>query len=330
MVHRFALPDLGEGVAEGTLVEWLVKPGDAVAADQPIAEVSTDKVDVQIPSPVQGTVAALCVEAGELVPVGTVLAEIKTETVGAARVDTLLGIDLASLPEDPKEAEPPSRTGAAKARTSTVAGRSGRATIARRLIEAAAVPTVTNVVEAEFEAVRAAGAPLLTVFAHATVTALREHPQLNAWGKPNGSTEQRDEVNLGVATQAPSGLVVPVVHDAQSLAAEQLGTAIAEVTAAAREGRARPEDLRGSTFTITSAGRLAGLFATPLLNLPEVAILGLYSLQQRAVVRDGAVVPRWMANLSITFDHRALDGMVAAQFMARLVELIESWREEPG
>jgi pyruvate/2-oxoglutarate dehydrogenase complex dihydrolipoamide acyltransferase (E2) component len=324
MVYRFALPDLGEGVAEGTLLAWLVEAGDAVAADQAIAEVGTDKVDVVIPSPVAGVVRSLCVDAGELVPVGTVLAEIATNAgaspdrdeaaaTGAERLASRLGVDVLG----PPAAAPPSPRGS-------------RVTIARRLTEAASVPTVTNVDAADFDAVHAAGQAPLPVVARATVVALGEHPELNSWGRPDGSRDQRSGVQLGVATQAPSGLVVPVVRDAEGLSAPALQTAISDVTSAAREGRALPNDLRGSTFTITSAGRRAGMLATPLLNLPEVAILGLYRVEQRVVVRDGAVVTRWMANLSVTFDHRAVDGAAAAAFLGRVIELIEAWHpDEP-
>ncbi len=341
MIYRFALPDLGEGVAEGEVIEWLVEPGQTVAADDPIAEVGTDKVDVEIPSPVTGVIAKLSVAAGQTVPVGTVLAEIATEDVpadgsspsapaaAAGNLATRLGVDLASMPT---RGSRPAATEVREARETGDGGQRRRTTIARRLTAAAAVPTVTNVWEVDFEAVIATGTRPLTAVAHASVVALGEQRTLNAWGEDDGSVREHEEVHLGIATQAPQGLVVPVVHDAQLMPAGELEAAIAAVTTAAREGRARPDELSGSTFTISSAGRLAGEFATPLLNLPEVAILGLYRVRPRAVVVDGEVAVRQMANLSIGFDHRAVDGLAAATFLARVGELVSGWSigEESG
>lgn len=198
-----------------------------------------------------------------------------------------------------------------------------RRMVAEHLTRAAEVPTVTNVSDADLTAVREAGAPPTAMTAWACVRALAEHPELNAWY--DGERLVRHErIDLGIATQTDQGLVVPVIRGAEAMDLGELTAQIEEVTGAARERRASPEMLRGSTFTVTSAGRLAGLFATPLLNVPEVAILGLYRIEPRPVVRDGEVVVREMANLSITFDHRVLDGHDAARFLARVIELLET------
>lgn len=203
-----------------------------------------------------------------------------------------------------------------------------RRTIARRLSEAAAVPTVTAVDAADFTDVRAAGIGLLAATAHACVLALKERPALNAWFRDE-RVIRHDDIHLGIATETSDGLVVPVVRDADERSLADLAHTIDELASAAREGRLGPSEMRGSTITITSAGRLAGEFATPLLNLPEVAIVGLYRVGPRPVVRDGEVVVREVGNLSITFDHRAADGRDAARLMARIVELIETtdWQD---
>jgi 2-oxoisovalerate dehydrogenase E2 component (dihydrolipoyl transacylase) len=202
---------------------------------------------------------------------------------------------------------------------------SPRRTIAARLTKAAAVPTVTNVDDVDLEAVLEAGASPLVALARAVVVALADHPKLNAFAEEGPALVPQDAVHLGIAAQTDRGLVVPVVRDAQDLDLDGLAETIADVTGRARDGRTRPEELRGSTFTITSAGKLAGLFSTPLLNLPEVAILGIYRVEPRPVVRDGEVVVRRMSNLSITFDHRVLDGMDAAVFLRRVSEILETW-----
>lgn len=367
MPFRFALPDLGEGVAEGEILRFLVAAGDEVAEDDPLVEVETDKAGVDIPSPVAGRVLAVHGAPGDVVPVGTVLVEIAvdgeepdpaapaasaasaasssaasssggvwplradpTPVAATPRVRQLareLGVDLAAV----TGTGPEGRASEADVRAAVPAGAPGaatgggpRRTIARRLTEAAAVPTVTNVDDCTFDAVRTAGVSPLVAVARACAVALGEHPRLNAWAV-DGELRPQPAVHLGVATQTDRGLVVPVVRDAADLGLDGLAAAIAAVTTAAREGRAAPEDLRGSTFTITSAGRQAGLFSTPLLNLPEVAILGLYRLEPRPVVREGAVAIATMANLSITFDHRVLDGLDAAAFLARVEELLETW-----
>ena len=373
--YRFALPDLGEGVAEGEILQWLVEPGQQVDEDDGLLEVETDKAGVEIPSPVSGVVRERHGEPGDVVAVGTVLVEIEVPdeagaddgggggggapydegaavaaglapspeaqeqapqsqgpkaTPAVRRVARELGVDLTGIDgsgpggrilEDDVRAE------ADGGRTPQPAGRAApsRRTIARRLTEAAAVPTVTNVDSVDMEAVTGAGIAPLTALARACVIALGEHPRLNGWCEDGLTLQVQDDVHLGIATQSEHGLVVPVVRDAGSLDLEQLGARIAEVAGAAREGRMQPGDLRGSTFTITSAGRLAGQFSTPLLNLPEVAILGLYRIEPRPAVRDGEVVVRSMSHLSITFDHRVLDGLDAARFLARVRELLEDW-----
>ncbi len=301
MIYRFALPDLGEGIAEGEILRWLVDQGQQVAEDDPLLEVETDKAGVEIPSPVAGSVVALHAEPGEVVSVGTVLVE----------------IDVADAPAPAAPVVQPQPS----APDAGVAQPGSRRTIARRLTEAAGIPTVTNVDVADFEAVREVGTPPLVAVARACVLALRDHPVLNAWS-PGGP---QDAVHLGIATQTDRGLVVPVVRDAGALDLDALAAAMADRTAAARDGRITPAGLRGSTFTITSAGRQAGLFSTPLLNLPEVAILGLYRIEPRPVVRDDRVAVRLQGNLSITFDHRALDGMDAAAFLGRVIEVLENW-----
>ena len=321
------------------MVEWLVAPGQQIAADEPIVEVSTDKADVVIPSPLAGTVVRLGVEAGRAVPVGTTLAEIEDGELadegdaapkpvalpGVRGLARRLGVDLTTVPPS----GPNGRVTEADVEAAAGGQEAGsRATIARRLTAAAAVPTVTNVDAADFEAVRAAGRSPLGAFTQAVVLALRDHPRLNAWRLEDGSVVESTDVHVGVATQTEKGLLVPVVRDAHLLAVDDLEVALATSSDEARTGRAHPDQLRGSTITVTSAGRQAGMFATPLLNLPEVAIVGLYRIEPRPVVRDDTVVVRRMANLSVTFDHRALDGMHAADFLARVIEIIERWPQD--
>ena len=123
-----------------------------------------------------------------------------------------------------------------------------------------------------------------------------------------------DRYDLGIAVQTEQGLVVPVVHGADRLSLDELDGEVRRLAEAAHAGALKPEELRGGTFTITSAGKAAGLFVTPLINHPEVAILGIHRIDERAVVRDGEVVARPVGNISVTFDHRVIDGKRAADF----------------
>lgn len=374
MRYRFALPDLGEGVAEGQVTEWLVAVGDTVEEDTMLLEVETDKATVEIPSPVAGTVISLGAEEGAVVAVGEVLLEFEVEgeaasstageeaapREGAASREQIapaaapageasaaqvlpavralardLGVDLVTVAGSGAGGRITATDvhGAADGGASgdeAAAAPAARRTIAARLTRAAAVPTVTNVDDVELEAVLTASVSPLVALARAVVVALGENPRLNAFAEDGPTLVPQPAIHLGVATQTERGLVVPVVRDAQALDVDGLAAAITDVAGRAREGRTSPDELRGSTFTITSAGKLAGLFSTPLLNLPEVAILGIYRVEPRPVVRDGELVVRRISNLSITFDHRVLDGMDAAVFLAQVSEILETWPPAAG
>ena len=133
-----------------------------------------------------------------------------------------------------------------------------------------------------------------------------------------------DRYDIGVAVQTEQGLVVPVVHGADGLSLDELDAEVKRLAEGAQAGTLKPEELRGGTFTVTSAGKAAGLFVTPLINHPEVAILGIHRIEERPVVRDGEVVVRRMGNVSVTFDHRVIDGKRAAEFGLAVIARLES------
>jgi pyruvate dehydrogenase E2 component (dihydrolipoamide acetyltransferase) len=165
--------------------------------------------------------------------------------------------------------------------------------------------------EADFGAVDVK--QLLPRVLQAVAAALKEYPELNA--RVDGSElVLLDRYDIGVAIQTEQGLVVPVVRGCDARSLDELDAEVRRLAAAAQAGKLAPEELRGGTFTVTSAGRSAGLFVTPLINHPEVAILGIHRIEDRAVVRDGEIVVRRMGNVSVTFDHRVIDGKRAADF----------------
>jgi pyruvate/2-oxoglutarate dehydrogenase complex dihydrolipoamide acyltransferase (E2) component len=341
MAYEFKLPDLGEGVREGEIARWLVEVGQEIAEDDPLVEIQTDKTTVEIPSPAAGQVARILVEEGELVPVGTPLVLIGSDadapepkriqvTPLVRRIASELDVSLDSIKgsgpggritEDDVRAAATPREGERREPLRGV-----RRQIAEHLARShKEVPAVTVVEECDFtelSAVRGERSYLPYVLA-AAVAGLKEFPELNA-------TLAGDEIvyweryDLGVAVQTEGGLVVPVLRGADEKSLDELEAESSRLAEGARAGTLKPEELRGSTFTLTSAGRLGGLFATPLVNHPEVAILGLHRIAERPVVRSGEVVVREVGWLSCTFDHRVVDGARASEFLLGVIARLES------
>jgi pyruvate dehydrogenase E2 component (dihydrolipoamide acetyltransferase) len=346
MAYEFKLPDLGEGLTEGEVARWLVSEGQDVAEDDPLVEIQTDKTTVEIPSPAAGKVAKILVGEGEVVPVGTVLVVIgdgaapaverpqastasQGERVRATplvrKVAQELGVDLAGVegsgPQGRITEDDVRRAAAGPAEGRREPLRGVRRLIAEHMARAHRdVPPVTWVEECDFTELDL-GLLLPTVL-KACAASLQEFPELN-------SRLERDEIvyldryDLGVAVQTDQGLVVPVVRDCDMRSVEELGDEVSRLADAAREGRLAPEELRGSTFTVTSAGKLGGLLQTPIVNYPEVAILSIGRIAERPVVREGEVVVREIGHVAVTFDHRVVDGARAAEFGLAVIRRIE-------
>jgi pyruvate/2-oxoglutarate dehydrogenase complex dihydrolipoamide acyltransferase (E2) component len=213
------------------------------------------------------------------------------------------------------------RAGAGPAEGTRVPVRGVRRLIVEQVTRAhREVPSVTFVEECDFT-----GTDLSTLVARslrAAAQALAEHPELNA-RLEGDEIVLLDRYDLGIAVQTDDGLVVPVVRACDTRSLEEIDADVRRLAEAARAGTLAPDELRGSTFTITSAGRLGGVFVTPLINHPEVAILGLHRIGPRPVVRDGEVVVREMGNVSVTFDHRVVDGLGAASFCLDVIARLE-------
>jgi len=345
--YTFRLPDLGEGVAEGEVARWLVREGDVVAEDQPLLEVQTDKATVEIPSPAAGPVARILVEPGVLVPVGTalvVIGDIDAEaapTAAAAparmqatpavrRLADELGVAIEALAGSGPGGRITEDDVRAGASGDTASGAGERLSPTRRAIADhltrahREVPAVTVVEECDFSALEEvrAGRSLLPLVLAAVVSGLRAVPELNATFV-GGELRRFERVDIGVAVQTERGLLVPVLRGADRLDRDACEAELTRLAEGARAGTLAPAELRGSTFTITSAGKLAGLFATPLVNHPEVGIFGLHRIGERPVVRDGAIVVRRIGLLSCTFDHRVVDGARAAAFLLHVVGQLE-------
>jgi pyruvate dehydrogenase E2 component (dihydrolipoamide acetyltransferase) len=353
VAYEFKLPDLGEGLTEGEIARWLVAEGQEVAEDDPLVEIQTDKTTVEIPSPAAGTVLRILVDEGEIAPVGAVLVVIGDKGEAAAgpesgrqapagtipvratplvrRIAQELSVDLASVrgsgadgritEDDVRAAAGP--TPATEGRRVPLRG------IRRRTVEHLStahreIPAVTFVEECDFTGVDLARLIALTLKAAALT--LKEFPELNA-RLEGEEIVYLDRYDLGLAVQTEAGLVVPVVRDCDSASLDELAAGAERLAEAARAGTLTPEELRGSTFTITSAGKLGGLFVTPLINHPEVAILGVHRIGERAVVRDGEIVVRRIGHVSVTFDHRVVDGARAAAFCLAVIGRLQEEHE---
>ena len=420
-IYEFKLPDIGEGVVEGEVVEWMVAVGDSIKEDDPILSVMTDKATVEIPSPVNGVVSKIIGEPGDILPVGEVCIEFEVDGDGnasskpAAKQEEVVKetpkVEKAAKPKpEPvavKAAEPVSapepvvRAAGTKALASPavrqrarqanidlqlvagsgpagrishgdldrhIAGGAGGATSfaplgsstktkltgteeikvigLRRKIADSMMASYSSIAHFSYfeevdvtaleelrqhlNATRPEGAPKLTYLPfimQALVKALRESPECNALYDDEANLVTRHQaIHLGIATQTDRGLYVPVVKHVEAMDIWQSAGEMIRVTSATREGKASADDLSGSTFTITSLGRLGGLGATPIINKPEVGILGVHNAKERAVVRNGQIVVRRMMNLSSSWDHRVVDGHDGAT----LVQRVKTYLENPA
>ena len=364
------MPQMGVSVAEGTLVKWHKAPGDWVEADELLLEISTDKIDTEVPAPASGRVGEIRVGEGATVEVGTVLATIETEALPApggeagprggaspetngvappltgpppaaappvspvvARLAAEHGIDLSALRGTGEggrvtKKDVLAHVAAAAPRTAGAPLSPMRRQIAEHMVRSLHTAAhCTSIAEVDMSGVDAArgGLSYLPWVAHALVGALREHPALNATLEGDLLTVH-EAVHLGVAVSlGDDGLIVPVVRDAHELTPEGIAERVAELAARARSGRLDHEEVGGGTFTITNPGRHGTLMATPIINQPQVAILDLEAVVRRPVVVGGdAVAIRPMAYLCLSWDHRALDGVMAARFLGAVKDRLEA------
>ena len=361
MAYEFKLPDLGEGLTEAEIARWLVAEGQSVEEDEPLVEVQTDKTTVEIPSPRAGTVLKILVEEGEIAPVGAVLVVIGEEgeqLIRAVERDTGAAAApaeplVAVVPPEPVDAVratpavrqlarelgvelvglhgtgPGGRILESNVRAAAGTGDGRRVPIRgirRAIVEQVSrahreIPAVTFVEECDFTDVDLS--LLVPLAIHASARALVERPELNA-RLERDDIVLHDRVDVGIAVQTDAGLVVPVVRACERLSVDAIAIEATRLAEGARAGTLAAEELRDSTFTVTSAGKLGGLLVTPLINYPEVAILGLHRIAERPVVSGGEIVVRRMGNVSVTFDHRAVDGVVAAAFCLEVIARLQS------
>ncbi len=398
MTHSVTMPALGESVSEGTVTRWLKNVGDSVAVDEALLEVSTDKVDTEIPSPVAGILLSIDVPVDTTVAVGARLAVIgesgqsSAPVVAAPVVAAIvqpsdayvtplvrklandLGVDLSQIKgtgiggrirrEDveslsrpvtaavstptfsPSTAPSTARTApslsASPLRGTTVTMSRLRKVIAARMVESLQVSAqLTTVVEVDvtkiarlrerskesFEAREGVKLSFLPFFAVAVCEALKQHPVLNSSVEGDQITYHGTE-HLGIAVDTERGLLVPVISNAGDLNMGGIARKISDLAARTRDNKVTPDELGGGTFTLTNTGSRGALFDTPIINQPQVAILGLGAIVKRPMVvraEDGGetIAIRSMVYLGLSYDHRVVDGADAARFLVTLKERLE-------
>jgi 2-oxoglutarate dehydrogenase E2 component (dihydrolipoamide succinyltransferase) len=401
MSTNIVVPELGESVVEARVAKWLKKQGDAVNAGEPLVELETEKIDLEVSADRAGVLAEIRHSEGADVKVGEVLAVLAESTNGASAQPTVPKVPaVPAVPAVPKGQVPKAVPGASEKKATPTAKNVAkahdvriesveststrvtkqdvlkaatpatpapaqvarppapspkppalaserserrermtkrRATIARRLVEAqhnAAMLTTFN--EVDMTAVMAlrerrkeaftkkfgVGVGIASFFVKAAIGALKAFPQINA-------EIQGDEIvyknfyDIGMAVGAEGGLVVPVIRDADRIGFADIELSIRDFAKRAQDGTLTLEDLKGGTFTITNGGVFGSLMSTPILNPPQVGILGLHKIADRAVAVNGQVVIRPMMYLALSYDHRIVDGREAVQFLVKIKDYIE-------
>ena len=404
MTIEVRVPTLGESVTEATVATWFKKPGDSVTADEMLCELETDKVTVEVPSPLSGTLQEIIAQEGETVGVDALLANINE--AGAAASPTAAtnappalekAAEKISAPatratdiEDAPSAKKAMAEAGLDRDAVTATGRDGRVmkddvaravatpaaafapvavataaapprapvpvddaareervkmtrlrqTIARRLKDsqnnAAMLTTYNEVDMTEVMALRREYKDLflkkhgiklgfMSFFTKACVQALREVPEVNA--EIDGTDiVYKNFVHMGIAAGTPTGLVVPVIRDTDSMSFADIEKAIAEKGARARDGKLSMAEMQGGTFTISNGGVYGSLMSSPILNPPQSGILGMHKIQDRPMAINGQVVIRPMMYLALSYDHRIVDGKGAVTFLVRVKETLEDPR----
>jgi 2-oxoglutarate dehydrogenase E2 component (dihydrolipoamide succinyltransferase) len=416
MAANVIMPQMGESIFEGTITKWLRKVGDSVERDEPLFEISTDKVDSEIPSPASGVLSEIRVKEGETVQINTVVAVINEEGRGTAPAPQPAGVNEESRePVSPSTVQPTAAQAEKAEESPSVrssplvrriakvenvdlselegSGLGGRITkkdilnylterqrvaevtrpmvqevaqdmaetIQRRADRTEVVPMspmrksiaehmvasrrisahVTTVFEVDlsrivqlknqhaqdFLAKEGIKLSYMPFFIRVVSEGLKEFPMINA-SVDDSNIVYRKEINVGVAVALDWGLIVPVIKNADEKSFLGLARAAVDLAERARKKRLTPEDVQNGTFTITNPGVFGSLLGTPIINQPQVAILCIGAITKRPVVINDAIAIRSMAYLTLTFDHRLIDGAIADQFMASIKAKLEGWEEK--
>ena len=376
MVYNFKLADIGEGIVEGEVSKWYVKVGDVVKENQPLVEIITEKVTVELPSPADGTITKIGPDAGKIVKVGEVIVviddgkedrdieesskdviEVEKEdiiieknkskkiiaTPAVKRLAREMGVDINRVAGTEKEGRITEKDVKlyskleVQSNEERIAFRGTRRTIAERLSESSNRVVqawimeeidMTNVTELKNKLKETSSEEIkltyMPFFVKAVIRSLKSSPRINA-----SLDEEKEDIvikkdyNIGIATDTEQGLLVPVIKRAQDKDITTIAKEIEKLSREAKEGELELEDTQGGTFTITNIGAIGGISSIPIVNYPEVAILAINKIMKKVVLWEGEIVARDRVYLSLSFDHRVLDGADVARFLNSIRKCLE-------
>src|SRR5438445_96801 len=332
MAVEVIMPQMGESIFEGTITKWLKKPGDTIERDEPLFEISTDKVDAEIPSPAAGVLKEIRVEEGKTVPIQTVVALIEAPGAQAAEAAPVHAALETALPRERiyfgrYEVQPMSVMRQRIAEHMVLSKRVSPHVYSIDEADMTRIAHVREAARAEFEQKHQIKLTFMPFFVRACVDALRDFPTVNA-SVEGTNVVVHGEINIGIAVALDGGLIVPVLKRAEEKNFLGLQRGINDLAERARAKKLKPEDVQESTFSITNPGTFGGLMGLPIINQPNVAILGIGAIQKRPVIIDDAIAIRSMVYLTLSYDHRVVDGATAHQFMRRVKERLETWTED--
>jgi pyruvate dehydrogenase E2 component (dihydrolipoamide acetyltransferase) len=360
-MKTFRLPDLGEGLQEAQVVQWHARQGDEIAVDTPLVSVETDKAVTEVPAPWSGRISRLCAEVGEIVKVGAPIVEFEGSEPDAAALHSAasapatvvhqptrsgktmpavrvlareLGLDLGAMTGSGPNGATLARDLADALKNTSVAVQPSiedyatltgiRRTMAQNMARAGREVVAATVHEEADLGDWPSRSGLTVRLVRAIARSVAAEPMLNAsFDKTNG-LQTGTALHLGIAVDSPGGLIVPVLRDAGTRAAETFAAELERLITAARSGRLKPDEMKGATFTLSNFGMIGGLHATPVVIPPQLAILGAGRLADRVVARRGAPVIRPILPLSLTYDHRFITGGEGARFIRALIADLEA------
>ncbi|KAF9506423.1 hypothetical protein BS47DRAFT_433273 [Hydnum rufescens UP504] len=349
-IETVKVPQVAESITEGTLKTWTKKVGDSVAVDEEVATIETDKVDVSVNAHVAGKIVELLATEEDVVTVGQDLfrieegaeGEVSSSSTPAPEQREVMQKETSSVKEEPnvaketKEVGPPPPAKKAESRpalkdtappsssSSTIPLVPGNLTTFNE-IDMSSLKEFRALYKDEVLKTRGVKLGFMSPFAKASTLALKEIPAANA-SIEDDTIVYRDYVDLSVAVATPKGLVTPVVRNIETMNFIEIEEAIANLGKKARDGQLTLEDMAGGTFTISNGGVFGSLYGTPIINLPQAAVLGMHSIVDRPTVVNGKIEIRPIMVVALTYDHRLLDGREAVTFLVRVKQYIEDPR----
>ncbi len=353
MPVELVVPSVGESITQVEIGDWLKGPGEAVDQDEPVVVIETEKVTVELPAPARGTITQTLKRKGDKATVGDVIGYLEpdgTSPPGRGRQSKGLpgeGLNTSKTQEPPPQ--PPQKELDSKSPPSIPQTSTGREVqivpmtpirrrIAERLVEAhkdaallttfnqtdmSAVMALRSEYQERFQAKHGIKLGFMSFFVKACIEGLKLTPQLNAEIRGHDIVFH-NYYDMGIAVGGGKGLVVPVLRNAERLSFAEIERAISDFVHRAQANQLKVDELQGGTFTISNGGVYGSMLSTPIVNPPQSGVLGLHSIEDRPVARDGAVVIRPMMYLALTYDHRIVDGREAVTFLRHVTDLIEN------